>query len=319
VPPVLRLTGKLPLRPDGSNANVREVFRNFGAVVVSRGVVQISSYVDQAISTLLGPGAMAAMTTAASINMLPVSLFGMAISASELPAMARSLASSDPADATAALRMRLDRGMRHIAFFVIPSAMAFFVLGDVITAALYQSGRFTHDDAIFVWGIIAGSGVGLLASTLGRLYSSTYYALLDPRTPLRYAMVRLALTTVLGLACALYLPPLLGIAPQWGTVGLTASAGIAGWIELFLLRRTMNVRIGATGLPRSLLLVLWGSAAVSAAVAFGVKIALGWQQPILLGVVVLGVYGCLYFALTYVAKVEECRTVVQKIVRRLKR
>jgi putative peptidoglycan lipid II flippase len=262
---------------------------------------------------------MAAMTTAASINMLPVSLFGMAISASELPAMARSLGSGDPADATAALRVRLDRGMRRIAFFVVPSAMAFFVLGDVITAALYQSGRFTHDDAVFVWAIIAGSGIGLLASTLGRLYSSTYYALLDPRTPLRYAMVRLVLTTVLGLACALYLPALLGIAPQWGTVGLTASAGIAGWVELFLLRRTMNARIGVTGLPRSLLLTLWGSAAVSAAAAFGVKIALGWQQPILLGVVVLGVYGCLYFTLTYVAKVEECRTFVQKFARRLKR
>jgi putative peptidoglycan lipid II flippase len=233
--------------------------------------------------------------------------------------MARSLGSGDVADVTAALRVRLDRGMRRIAFFVIPSAMAFFVLGDVITAALYQSGRFTHDDAVFVWGIIAGSGVGLLASTQGRLYSSTFYALLDPRTPLRYAMVRLAVTTVLGLACALYLPALLGIAPQWGTIGLTASAGVAGWIELFLLRRAMKARIGATGLPRSLLLTLWISAAASAVAAFALKIALGWQQPILLGVVVLGVYGSLYFALTYLARVEECRTSVQKLVRRLKR
>lgn len=319
LPPVLKLTGTLPLRPDGSNANVREVFRNFGAVVISRGIVQISSYVDQAISTLLGAGAMAAMTTAASISMLPVSLFGMAISASELPAMARSLGNDDSPDATAALRLRLNRGMRRIAFFVVPSAMAFFVLGDVITAALYQSGRFTHDDAVFVWAILAGSGVGLLASTLGRLYSSTYYALLDPRTPLRYALVRLVLTIGLGLICALYLPPLLGIAPQWGTVGLTASAGVAGWIELFLLRRTLNGRIGATGLPRSLLYTLWGAAAASAAAAFGIKIALGWQQPILLGIVVLGVYGCLYFAMTYIAKVEECRTFVQGFARRLKR
>jgi putative peptidoglycan lipid II flippase len=197
--------------------------------------------------------------------------------------------------------------------------MAFFVLGDVITAALYQSGKFTHDDAVFVWAIIAGSGVGLLASTLGRLYSSSYYALLDPRTPLRYAMLRLLLTTALGLVCALALPPLLGIPAQWGTVGLTASAGIAGWVELFLLRRTMNARIGVTGLPRSLLFKLWGAAAAAAAAAFALKIALGWQEPILLAVVVLGVYGCLYFAITYVAKVDECRTVLHGLWRRLKR
>ncbi|ARP84645.1 murein biosynthesis integral membrane protein MurJ [Bordetella genomosp. 8] len=319
LPPVLRLTGRLPLRPDGANANVREVFRNFGSVAISRGVVQISSYVDQAIATLLGPGAMAAMTTAASINMLPVSLFGMAISASELPAMARSLGDDGATDAREALRSRLDRGMRRIAFFVVPSAMAFFVLGDVITAALYQSGRFTHDDAVFVWAIIAGSGVGLLASTLGRLYSSTYYALLDPRTPLRYALVRLLLTTVLGLACALVLPARLGIAPQWGTVGLTASAGVAAWVELFLLRRTLNARIGVTGLPRALLLQLWTAAGLSAAAAYALKITLAWQQPVLLGIVVLGLYGVLYFAMTYVARVDECRSFMQALGRRLKR
>ena len=89
-----------------------------------------------------------------------------------------------------ALRRRLDAGLRRIAFFVVPSAVAFLALGDVIAAALLQTGRFRHDDAVYVWGILAGSAVGLLASTLGRLYSSTYYALRDTRTPLRYALVR---------------------------------------------------------------------------------------------------------------------------------
>ena len=97
--------------------------------------------------------------------------------------------------------------------------------------------------------ILAGSAVGLLASTLGRLYSSTYYALRDTRTPLRYAIVRVALTTVLGYLFAIPLPRLLGIAPEWGAAGLTASAGIAGWVEMLLLRSTLNARIGRTGLP----------------------------------------------------------------------
>src|SRR4029077_6798045 len=97
-------------------------------------------------------------------------------------------------------------------------------------------------------GILAGSGVGLLASTLGRLYSSTYYALRDTRTPLRYALVRVGLTTVLGYMFAIPLPRLLGIPQVWGAAGLTASAGIAGWVEMLMLRRTLNARIGRTGL-----------------------------------------------------------------------
>jgi putative peptidoglycan lipid II flippase len=98
----------------------------------------------------------------------------------------------------------------------------------VIAAVLYQTGKFTHTDAIYVWAILAGSTVGLLASTLGRLYSSTYYALRDTRTPLRYAIIRVTLTTVLGYLFALPLPRAIGLDPKWGVAGLTASAGIAG-------------------------------------------------------------------------------------------
>ena len=122
---------------------------------------------------------------------------------------------------------------------------------------------------MYVWGILAGSAVGLLASTLGRLYSSTYYALRDTRTPLRFAVIRVALTTGLGYLCALPLPRWIGIDPRWGAAGLTASAGVAGWVEFTLLRRTLNRRIGQTGLPASLVAKLWTSAAVAAAAGVG--------------------------------------------------
>src|SRR5207249_5066930 len=122
--------------------------------------------------------------------------------------------------------------LRRIAFFIVPSAMAFLALGSVITAALFETGRFGHGDSDYVWGILAGSSVGLLASTLGRLYSSTYYALRDTRTPLRFAVLRVALTTVLGYVCAIPLPRALAIAGIWGAAGLTASAGGGGWVGM---------------------------------------------------------------------------------------
>src|SRR5213078_4499908 len=158
-------------------------------------------------------------------------------SAAELPAMSGALGVDPQGSET--IRARLNSGLRQIAFFVVPSAMAFLALGDVIAAALLQTGRFSHENAVFVWGILAGSAVGLLASTLGRLYSSTYYALRDTRTPLRYAVIRVILTTVLGYISAVQVPPLLGIDPLWGTAGLTASAGVSGWLEFLLLRRTL--------------------------------------------------------------------------------
>jgi putative peptidoglycan lipid II flippase len=227
----------------------------------------------------------------------------MSVAAAELPTM------SGVADTELAgreqLRRRLETGLRRIAFFVVPSAMAFLALGDVLTAALFESGRFRHADAIYVWGILAGSAVGLLASTLGRLYSSTYYALRDTRTPLRYALVRVFLTTALGYLFAILLPVWLGVPKIWGAAGLTTSAGLAGWVEMLMLRRTLNRRIGRTGLPVSYVIRLWSSAIAGAAVAWIVKLVSPAAHPVVIAVLVLGPYGVVFFAAAFALRVPE--------------
>src|SRR5262249_11394153 len=159
--------------------------------------------------------------------------------------------------------------------------------------------RFRHEDAVYVWGILAGSAVGLLASTLGRLYSSTYYALRDTKTPLRFALVRVVLTTILGYLFAIPLPRWLGLAAVWGAPALTAAAGIAGWVELLLLRAPMNARIGRTGLPASFVARLWAAAAAGAAAAWAVKLAIPSLHPAIAAVLVLGPYGVVFFAMTF--------------------
>ena len=315
--PVLKLVPNLRLRLDLQSLHVKQVGGSFLGVAVGRGVVQISAFVDQAISTLLGSGAVAGMTTAASINLLPVSLFGMAVSASELPTLSRMAGEHVDEEVAAKLSARLNNGLERIAFFIVPSAMAFFALGNVIVAALYQTGAFTAKDSYYVWAILAGSGVGLLASTFGRLYSSTYYAMRDTRTPLRYALVRLAFTVVLGLASALSMPKLLGIPMQWGAVGLTASAGVAGWIEFHLLRRKMNRRLGRTGVTVSMMVKLWTAAVVAALLAWAVERGMPAWGPIATAAFVLSTYGMAYFLMTFLLHVRTCREVVQKAMRRL--
>lgn len=319
LPVVLRLLRGLHLSFAFHLENVRIVVRNFFPVFISRGVVQISAYVDALLASLLPTGAVAALAYAQTLYTLPVSLFGMSVSAAELPAMSGAVGAEAGARAplgarqdemAGVLRARLNAGLRQIAFLVIPSVAAFLVLGDVIVAAIYQSGRFTHSDATYVWGILAGSTVGLLASTLGRLYSSTYYALQDTRTPLRYAIVRVVLTTVLGYLAAIPLPHALGIDPRWGVAGLTISAGVSSWIEFALLRRTLNRRIGATGLRPAYLVKAWIAALVAAGVGRALLLAVGHRNPILIAIVVLGPYGIGYFALASVLGLSEVRSLL---------
>jgi putative peptidoglycan lipid II flippase len=317
VPAVLGLAKRLRLTLGLASESVRTVVRNFGPVFISRGVVQISAYIDQLLASLLPTGAVAGLMNGQLLYTLPVSLFGMSVSAAELPVMSSAL--GDQREVEQILRRRLDAGLRRIAFFIVPSSAGFLALGDVIAAAILQTGRFTHADSVYIWGILAGSSVGLLASTLGRLYSSTYYALRDTRTPLKFAIVRVAVTAALGYAMAIPLPRALGIDPRWGVAGLTASAGLAGWLEFAFLRRTLNRRIGPTGLPLSLVVKLWIASIAAAAAGWAVKLAIGHRNPILAAALILTPYGLVYFGVAAAFRLEELREVLRRLLPRVAR
>ena len=317
LPSALKLLHSFKPRIRKFDNNVRTVIRNFFPVVISRGVVQVSAYIDNLLASLLPAGAVSSLAYAQTLYLLPVSLFGMSVSVSELPAMSEARGSDE--EISNYLRARLNRGLKQIAFFIIPSVAGFLVLGDVIVGAIFQTGQFDHSTTIYVWGILAGSTVGLLATTLGRLYSSAFYSLKDTRTPLKFALVRVFLTTLLGCIGAFVLPGLLGIDPKWGTAGLTASAGIAGWCEFYLLRRGLNNRIGKTGLDIIFQLKLWPCALAAASGGFLAKYMLfsGSRHTIISAAVILSVYGIIYFSLTYMFQIEESRIIVSRILKKV--
>jgi putative peptidoglycan lipid II flippase len=313
LPAVLRLIHHFRPVLTLASSHVRQVLNSFFPVFMSRGVVQISAFVDAFLASFLGQGAVVALNYAQSLYTLPVSLFGMSVSAAELPAMSRTLGTAGVVAET--LRRRLDEGLRRISFFIVPSAVAFLALGDVIAAVLYQTGKFTRDDSIYVWAILAGSSVGLLASTLGRLYSSTYYALRDTRTPLVYAVIRVGLGSILGYFFSIHLPGLLGFESRLGAAGLTIASGLAGWVEFVLLRRSLNHRIGRTGLTLSYSAKLWLGAILGAGVGWALKILVGGWHPVPLAMVVLGGYGTCYFGVGYLLGVPQAQAIIRRLLR----
>ncbi len=314
IPAVLRLASGLKFKIDPGSVHVRSICRNFVPVFISRGVVQVSAWIDSILASLLPTGAVTGLASAQLLYTLPISLFGMSVSAAELPAM--SGAAALDTEGIEVVRRRLNAGLRQIAFFVVPSSMAFLALGDVLASALLESGRFSHADSMYVWGILAGSSIGLLASTLARLYSSSYFALRDTRTPLRYALVRVTLTSALGYVCAVHLPGWLGISRSWGAAGLTGSAGVAGWVEMFLLRRTLSQRIGGTTVSPVFILRLWSAAVAGAAVAWLIKLSLPALNPIMRAALVLAPYGLVYLGAAWALQIPEAAATLNRLVRR---
>jgi putative peptidoglycan lipid II flippase len=317
---------------------VRMVVRNTLPAILSRGVVQISAYIDQVIASLLrnGPGAVSVLGYAQTIYLLPVSLFGMSVAAAELPQMSSAIGSSD--EINASLKNRLNSGVRQVAFFIIPTIVAFVLIGRVLVAAIYQAGHFGKADSTYVWYALAGSAIGMLAVARGRIYNSAFYALHDTRTPLRFASARVALTALLGCLFAFPLRPLIewiitGLfrlpAPRpedtalvFGTAGLTSSAGIAGWVEYLLLRRAMGKRIGPVPIAAAYYSKLWGCALAAGVLGLGASLGLPWLhgftrvagsfEPALEGVVVAGIFGVTYLGATWILGIDEAKRLLRR-------
>ncbi|MFN2565936.1 MAG: murein biosynthesis integral membrane protein MurJ [Gemmatimonadaceae bacterium] len=314
LPLVLRLVPHLRIAYDTASPHVRTVLRNFTPAFVSRGAGQLGAYIDQFLASFLPNGAPAMLGYAANLYLLPVSLFGMSVSAAELPEMARTR--SETPEELATLRSRVSAAARRIAYFIVPSAVAFLALGDVLIAAVFQSGQFRRTETLFTWGILAGSAIGLLAGTLARLYSSTLYALHDTHTPLRYATTRFLVSAAVGAVLALPTPRWLGIDQRWGTAGLTAAGALGGWVEFMLLRRTIRRRIGGVGVPMRYGALLWGAAALAAASATAARVAVAGFGRFTAAVALAGAFGVVYLVATYAAGVPEAAAVVGRVRRR---
>jgi putative peptidoglycan lipid II flippase len=312
-PRAIKLNGVFTFSLKTRMAPVHRIITNFTPAVVTRGVVQLSAYIDQVLASYLGPASVAAMAYAQTIYTLPVSLFGMAISAAALTEMSRTTGTKQ--EIVQSLEARLTAGIRRMAFFVVPSAVAFVVLGDVVTATLFQTGHFGGSDSRFVWFILAGSAVGLVATTQSRLFISAFWALGNTRTPMRIACFRVALTALLGCFAVFPVRSIFALDAIYCSAALTASAGVAGWIEFLLFRHALAANIGRFNLGGRMIMALWGIAIVSAAIAFGVKLSVPGLHVVIRGIVVLGVYGLLYIGGAVSAGIPEAADAIRSIRR----
>jgi putative peptidoglycan lipid II flippase len=307
LPWVLRLERDLRIAWNTRLESVREAIRNAGPAIMGRGVVQLSGYVDTVLASLLAAGALAAVGFAQILYMLPVSLFGMSVAAAELPELSRQRMGE-----AEVLRARTSASLQRIAFYIVPSFIAFVLLGDAIVAALYQTGEFDRSDTILVYLTLIGLSLGLLASTATRLFSSTFFALRDTKTPAKYAVVRVLSAALLafGLMTQFEAIPMLGLPAgvfggitldgrPLGAVGLALGSGLAAWIEWALLRRALRRRIGNVGASANAVGRMFVAALAAAAAGWGVRLALPDLHPVIDAFLIFSVFGVVYFSVAY--------------------
>jgi putative peptidoglycan lipid II flippase len=332
LPAVRALVGRIRLTLDTSSSSVRNVLRRFGPVVLGRGVVQILTYVDLVLASLLAVGAVAALTYAQVLYLLPISLFGMAVAAAELPELARLGRSGH-----AAIRQRIVTGTARVTFYVAPTVAVYIVAGDRLVGVLLQRGQFEAADTTAVWLVLAAFALGLLATTRSRLLQNGLYALDRTKLVARIAVLRVLLSAGVG---ALLMFPLDRFAvvdggferdggwwgplpdslrlvgdgpPRLGVVGLALGAAVSAWVEYRVLRGALSWRIGRfPSRHRDT-----RAAVIAAVVAGGVGLALRpvtEDLPLLLSAAgTIGPAALAYLVLTSALGVTEARATIRRL------
>ncbi len=278
---------RLSFTPEG----VRSVIVAWLPLLVGAGVAQLSGLIDTLLGSFTGPGGVSALGYAQLIQVLPISLFGVSVTAVSLPELARDAAGAAPNEQ---LRTRIALGFRRIAFFVVPASFACIAFGREIVAALYQTGRFTASATVLVGSVLAAYGVGLVGQATVKLFASGFYAMRDTRTPVKIAAFSLAVSTALA-----------WLLMRWfGAAGIALGSSLGAFVNTTLHLRDLSGRIGSVlrgadwrafgiALGAGLGATLVGLAAARLTLALA---------PVPRGALVLAIFGIVYAALTLALK-----------------
>ena len=267
IPGVIKVGLRYSFTLDRHHPGVIQIGRQMVPRVINAAMLFFSTFVDRGLILLLAIG----ITHPVDINgritqyyqafqlvLLPLGIFGMAISTAAFPTMSENVT-----------RGRMDRvrniiqdTLRSILFMSIPSSVGLIVLGLPIIQVLLQHGAFTLNDAISTAVPLAFFAVGLTGLASVEILTRSFYALRDSKTPVTVSISQF----ILKIALSLLLINAAGWGLQWGLGGLALSTSIAGLLEAFALLWLLQERIEGLELRN---LALFSARVLLASLAMG--------------------------------------------------
>lgn len=302
MPAVIRLVKRIDWGLDVDAAGVRRVIRAWIPVIIGAGIVQISSVIDTQLASLLGQGSVATLRYAQLIAILPVSLFGVSVAAVALPELSRDVTTQD----AELLRKRMGAAIRQVAFFAVPSAFAFAALGPQLAGALFQTGAFGASDTALVGGVLAAYGLAVPAQAAIKLLASGHYAMGDTRTPVRIAIVAVAVGAIAAFALMRFLGP----------AGIALGAAVGAYVNVVLNTARLEGKLGRITTAVEVRAVLGvGFGSMIAAGAASLVTGLLESQPVWLTAVAgLSVFATTYIAITLLLRNPEARGIAGSLI-----
>ena len=294
IPTVLRGNRNIRFNLLWKESSTALVLRRFVPAVAGRGALQLSSFMDLALASLLSIGAASALAAAQAIYLLPVALIATSIAAVELPELSRS-------PDTATIHERVNKRLLQMLWLVGPILALYLAAGAPIADFLFNLGGLRNSidpgDLTVIGFALGAYALGLPALLSSRLLQSVCFSTGDTTTPSRIALARVLLSAGLGLVLMFQFEQVVVInqtlvgfgdwnfvwgplpdaarnaqqlPPRLGPVGLALGSAIGAWFEFWWLRKHVLNQWSIERLTKS---GLWKHT-VPALIALGTALAL---------------------------------------------
>lgn len=193
---------------------------------IAAGIVQINLWVDTIIASFFEK-AVSYLYFADRLHQFPLSLIGTAMGTALLPMLARKIKENDKNE----VYNTQNRALEMVLFLSLPAAVALIIIPYPIVSVLFEGGKFGADESLAVAYAIMAFAIGLPAFVMTKIFSTIFFAEGDTKTPVRVAVICMALNIILNLVF-IKLFPMIGIMPH---VGLATATSLASWVNIIIL------------------------------------------------------------------------------------
>jgi putative peptidoglycan lipid II flippase len=262
-----RVRLSIPILKPHLGAASKRLFRQIGPGAVGAGAAQINLLISTILASTLPTGAVSYLYYADRLNQLPLGIVGIAVATTLLPFLSRHEANGD----AGAVRHYTSRAIEFCIALGLPATIGLGVAARPIVQTLFEHGAFTHADTIETAHALTAYALCVPAFLLVKVFSARFFARHDVRTPVKIALVSMAVNVV----CAVIL-----LGPMQH-VGIALATSIATWMNAgqlyFRLRRNGEQLSDATSarrIPR-LLVCAVGMTLATLAMMYGLD---GWFE-----------------------------------------
>lgn len=253
---------------------VRRIARLMLPGIVGSSVAQINLLFDTLIASFLATGSVSWLYYSDRLMEFPLGVFGVALATVILPRLSQEYVAASPE----AFSRTLDWGLRLVVLIAVPAATGLYVLAGPMLVTLFQYGEFGAHDVRMAELSLMAYALGLLGFILVKVLAPGYYSRQDTRTPVRIAVIAMAVNLVLNVA---FVVPMV----RWDIPGPHAGLALATTLAAFLnagllfrgLRREVGLVLGA-GWARLWGQVLAADALMAAALWRGAGQVGGWLE-----------------------------------------